>query len=103
MSNSIYLLVMRWVHAKIYPMIVTCVQRHKYGGQCGVSPPRAKLTLMDMIDATCDVECLLSFYLYHASDSPPKLLIVPPLDKLGMRPQLLRIIQSVLQKGTKNR
>ena len=37
-----------------------------------------------MIDTTCDVECLLSFDLYHAFDSPPKLLIIQTLDKLGI-------------------
>ena len=55
---------------------------------------------MDMTDATCDVDCLLSFDLYHAFDSPSQLLIIPTLDKLGSCLPLLRIIQSVLQKGT---
>ena len=49
---------------------------------------------------TCDVECLLSFDLYHAFDSPPKLLIIRTLDKLGIPLPLLGIIQSGLQKGT---
>ena len=53
-----------------------------------------------MIDATCDVECLLSFDLYHAFDSPPRLLIIQTLDEFGIPPPLLRIIQPVLQKGT---
>ena len=61
MSNSIYRLIMRWVHAKIYPMLVTWLRPHQYGGRRGVSPARATLSLMDMIEATCDVECLLSF------------------------------------------
>ena len=63
-------------------------------------PANATLSLMEMIDATCDVECLLSVDLYHALDSPRKLLILQTLDNLGMPLPLLQIIQSVLQKGT---
>ena len=96
MSNSIYRLMMCWVHAKIYPMLVTWLHPHQYGGRRGVSPIHASLSLMDMIDATCDVECLLSFDLYHAFDSPRKLLIIETLDKLGIPLPLLRIIQLVL-------
>ena len=70
MSNSINRLIMRWVHAKIYPMLVTWLHAHQYGQLRGVSPAHATLSLMDMIDATCDVECLFSFDLYHAFDSP---------------------------------
>ena len=100
-ASSIYRLIMRWVHAKIYPMLVTWLHPHHYGGRRGVSPAHATRSLMDMIDATCDVECLLSFDLYHAFDSPP-ILIIETLDKLGIPLPLLRIIQSVLQKGTTN-
>ena len=99
MSNSIYRLNMRGVHAKIYPMLVTWLHPHQYGGRRGVSPAHATLSLMDMIDATCDVECLLSFDLYHVFDSPPELLIIRKLEKLGIPLPLRRIIQSVLQKG----
>ena len=89
MSNSIHHLIMRWVHAKIYPMLVSWLHPHQYGGRRGVSPAHATLSLMDMIDATCDLECWLSFDLYHAFDSPPKLLIVQTLDKLGIPLPLL--------------
>ena len=98
--KSIYRLIMRWVHAKIYPMLVTWVHPHQYGGRRCVSPAHATLSLMDMIHATCNSECLLSFDLYHGFDSPPKVLIIQILDKLGIPLPLLRIIQSVLQKGT---
>ena len=51
MSSSIYRLIMRWVHAKIYPTLVTWLHPHQYGGRRGVSPAHATLSLMDMIDA----------------------------------------------------
>ena len=100
MSNSIYRPIMRLVPAKIYPMLVTWLLPHQFRGRCGVSVAHATLSLMDMIDATCDVECLLRFDLYHSFDSPPTLLIIQTLDNLGIPLPLLPIIQSVLQKGT---
>ena len=65
-----------------------------------MSHAHATLSLMDMIDATGDVECLLSFGLYHNFDSCPKFFIVSTLHKLGIPLPLLRIMQSALQKGT---
>ena len=81
-------------------MLVTWLQPHQYGERCGAFPAHATLSLMDMTDATCDVECLLSVDLYHAFDMPPKLLNVQTLDTLGIPLPLLQIIQSLLQKGT---
>ena len=103
MSNSIYRLMMRWVHAKIYPMLVTWFHRQQYGGRRGVSPAHATLSLMDMIDSTCDVECLLSFDLYHAFDSHPKLLIVQTLDELGGPPATTAKYSIVSEEGDHHR
>ena len=89
MSNSIYRLIMCWVHSITYPMLVTWLHQNQYGGRRGVSPAHATVSLMDMNDTTCDVRCLLSFDLYHAFDSPPKLLINQTLDKLGIPLPLL--------------
>ena len=72
MSNSIYRLLMRWVHATLYPLISPHLHPHQFGGKQGHSPAQATQAFMHDIEQYDGLEAILAFDVYHAFDSPPK-------------------------------
>ena len=99
MSNSIYRLLMQWVHATLYPLISPHLHPRQFGGKQGRSPAQATHAFMHDIEQYDGLEAILAFDVYHAFDSPPKHLIRTVLDRLGTPLKLLRIISLALEHG----
>ena len=100
MSNSIYRLFMRWVYSKLYPLVSPHLHPNQFGGRQGTSTANATQIVLDAIDSVRDKEALLAFDVYHASDSPPKALILGVLDRMGTPSKLLQIISLVMEQGS---
>ena len=83
---------MRWVHHTLYPLIAPLLHPRQFGDKQGCSPAHATHAFLHDVDKLVDVEAILAFDVYHAFDSPPKLLIRTALDRLGTPLKLLRII-----------
>ena len=99
MSNSIYRLLMRWVHNAVYPLLSPQLHCRQFGGRQGTSTAHATHTFLDDMDRLDSVEAILAFDVYHAFDSPPKYLIHQVLDRMGTPLKLLRILSLVLERG----
>ena len=99
MSNSIYRLLMRWVHATLYPLISPHLHPRQFGGKQGHSPAQATHAFMHDLEQFDRLEAILAFDVYHAFDSPPKHLIRTVLDRLGKPLKLLHIISLALDHG----
>ena len=99
MSNSVYRLLMRWVYKKLYPLISPQLHPRQFGGRQGVSTAHATQTFLDDIDSGNRWEAIFSFDMYHAFDSPPKILIREVLQRMGTPTKLLLLISTVLEQG----
>ena len=100
MSNSIYRLFMRWVYSQLYPLISPKIQHRQFVGKQGISTAHATQIFLDNLEKVGPTEAILAFDVYHAFDSPPKLLIRDALDRLGTPLLLLRIISPVMERGS---
>ena len=100
MSNSVYRLLMRWVYKKLYPLISPQLHPRQFGGRQGVSTAHATQTFLDDIDSGNRWEAIFSFDMYHAFESPPKILIREVLQRMGTPIKLLLFISTVLEHGS---
>ena len=100
MSNSVYRLLMRWIYKKLYPLISPHLHPRQYGGRQGVSTAHATQTFLDDIDNGTRWEAIFAFDMYHAFDSPPKILIRDVLQRMGTPTKLLLLISTVLEHGS---
>ena len=101
MSNSVYRLLMRWVYKKLYPPISPNLHPRQFGGKHGVSTANATQAFLNDMDDGTPWETIYAFDVYHAFDSPPKVLISTALAKMGTPTKLLRLIQRVLGFGAR--
>ena len=99
MSISVYRLLMRWVSKKPYPLISPHLRPRQFGGKRGVSTEHATQAFLNDMDDGTPWEAIYVFEVYHAFDSPPKVLISTVLAKMGTPTKLLRLIQTVLEFG----
>ena len=67
--------------------------------QSGVSTAHATQAFLNDMDDGTPWEAIHDFDVYHAFDSPPKVLISTVLAKMGTPTKLLRLIQMVLEFG----
>ena len=95
-----YCLLMRWVYKKLYPFISQQLHPRQFGGRQGVSTAHATQTFLDDIDSGNRWEAIFSFDMYHAFDSPPKILIREVLQRMGTPTKLLLLISTVLEHGS---
>ena len=94
-----YRLFMRWVYKKLYPLISPHLRPRQFGGKRGVSTAHAtQAFLNDMVDGT-PLGAINAFDVYHAFESPPRVVISTVLAKMGTPTKLLRLIQTVLEFG----
>ena len=100
MSNSVYRLFMRWIYSQLYPLRSPRLHHRQFGGKQGVSTADATQVFLDDLEKMGPTEAILAFDVYHAFDSPPKLLIREALDRLGTPLLLLRIISLVMERGS---
>ena len=100
MINSIYQLFMRWVYSQLYPLISPHLHQRQFGGRQGVCTAHATQIFLDDLDKLGPIEAILAFDVYHAFDSPSKVLIRDVLDKMGTPLKLLRIITLVMERGS---
>ena len=100
MSKSIYRLFMRRVYSQLYPLISPHLHHRQFGGRQGISTAHATQMFLDDLHKLGPVEAILAFDVYHAFDSPPKILIRAVLDKMGTPLKLLRIITLVMERGS---
>ena len=100
MSNSIYRLLMRWCSKKMYPLLSPQIHTRQFGGRQGVSTAHATQTFLNDMDSDVPWENIFAFDMYHAFDSPPKIVIREVLDRMGTPPQLLLLISTVLEHGS---
>ena len=101
MSNSVYRLLMRWVYKRVYPLLSPHLHNRQFGGRQGVSTAHDTNTFLNNMDTGTTWEAIYAFDMYHAFDSPPKILIREVLDRMGTPPKLLLLIQTVLECGSK--
>ena len=100
MSNSVYRLLMRWIYKKLYPLLSPQLHPRQFGGRRGVSTAHATQTFFDDIDNGTSWESIFTFDMYHAFDSPPKILIRDVLQRMGTPTKLLLLISTVLEHGS---
>ena len=101
MSNSVYSLFMRWIYSQLYPLISPKLHHRQFGGKQGVSTAHATQIFLDDLEKVGPTEAILAFDVYHAFDSPPKLLIRDALDRLGTPLLLLLLLISlVMERGS---
>ena len=100
MSNSVYRLLMRWIYKKLYPLLPPQLHPRQFGGRRGVSTAHATQTFFDDIDNGTSWESIFTFDMYHAFDSPPKILIRDVLQRMGTPTKLLLLISTVLEHGS---
>ena len=100
MSNSIYRLLMRWTHMRLYPLLSPHMNTRQFGSRCGVSTAHATQAFLNDLDMGTTWEAIYAFDMYHAFDSPPKILISEVLERMGTPLKLLRLIQTVLEHGS---
>ena len=94
-----YRLLMRWVYKKLYPLVSPHLHPCQFGGKRGVSTAHATQAFLNDMDDGTPWEAIYAFDVYHAFDSPPKVLISTVLAKMGTATKLLRLIQTVLEFG----
>ena len=94
-----YRLLMRWVYKKLYPLISPNLQPRQFGGRSGVSTAHATQAFLNDMDDATRRQALYASDVYHAFDSPPKVLISTVLAKIGTPTKLLHLIQTVLEFG----
>ena len=80
MSNSIYRLLMRLVYKRVYPLLLPHLHNRQFGGRQGVSTAHATQTFLNDMDTGTTWEAIYAFDMYHAFDSPPRILIREVLD-----------------------
>ena len=100
MSNSIYRLLMRWCYKTLYPLLSPQIHTRRFGERQGVSTAHATQTFLNDMDSDVPWEGIFAFDMYHAFDSPPKILIREVLDRMGTPLHLLLLISTVLDHGS---
>ena len=100
MSNSIYRLLMRWTHMRLYPLLSPLINTRQFGDRRGVSTAHATQAFLNDLDTGTSWEAIYAFDMYHAFDSPPKMLISEVVERMGTPLKPLRLIQTVLEHGS---
>ena len=89
-----YRLLMRWVYKKFDPLISPNLHSRQFGGKRGASSAQATQAFLSDMDDGIPWEAIYAIDVYHAFDSPPKVLISTVLAKMGTPTKLLRLIQT---------
>ena len=100
MSNSIYRLLRCWTHMRLYPLLSPHKNTDQFGGRRGVSAAHATRVFLNALYTGTKWEATYAFDMYHALDSPPKILISEVLERMVTPLKLLRLIQTVLEHGS---
>ena len=101
MSNSIYRLLMCLKHMRLYPLLSPHINTRQFGGWRGVSTAQATQAFLNDLDTGTTWEAIYAFDTYHTFYSPPKILISEVLERMGTPLRLLRLIQTVLEHGSR--
>ena len=99
MSNSIYRLLARWILSIIRPQLEATLSPQQFGGLQGRSPGMATCHLLDNIARHPDLDTVIQLDLFHAFDSPPKVLLCRLLQKRGLPMIILPLLTSILSKA----
>ena len=91
---------MRWIYKKLYPLLSPHLHPRQFGGRQGVLTAHATQPFLDDIDNGTRWEAIFAFDMYHAFDSPPKILIRDVLQRMGTPTKLLLLISTVLEHGS---
>ena len=87
-------------YKRVYPLLSPHLHDCQFGGRQGVSTAHATQTFLNDMDTDTTWEAIYAFDMYHALDSPPKILIREVLDRMGTPPKLLLLVQTVLEYGS---
>ena len=100
LPTCIYRLLMRWCYKKLYPLLSPLLHSRQFGGRQGISTSHITQTFLNDIDTDTPWKFIFAFDMYHAFDSPPKILTREVLQGMGTPAKLLRIITTVLEHGS---
>ena len=100
MSNCIYRLLTRWCYKTLYPLLSPLLHSRQFGGRQGISTSHATQAFLNVINTDTPWESIFAFDMYHAFDSPSKILIREDLERMRNPAKLLRKITTVLEHGS---